>query len=64
MSEPATGAFAATLGRNAPKHVSFGPIEQRTTPGSVAEVLRTAILDGTLAPGSQLREIPLAADLG
>lgn len=64
MSEPATGAFAATLGRNASKNVSLGPIEQRTTPGSVAHVLRTAILDGTLAPGSQLREIPLAADLG
>lgn len=64
MSEPPAGAFAATLGRNASNNVSFGPIEQRTTPGSVAHVLRTAILDGTLAPGSQLREIPLAADLG
>ena len=64
VSEAATRAFAATLGRNASKNVSFGPIEQRTTPGSVAHVLRTAILDGTLAPGSQLREIPLAADLG
>src|SRR4029077_3889650 len=50
VSEAATRAFAATLGRNASKNVSFGPIEQRTTPGSVAHVLRTAILDGTLAP--------------
>jgi len=64
VSEPSTGAFAATLSRNASKDVSLGPIEQRTTPGSVAHVLRNAILDGTLPAGSQLREIPLAADLG
>ncbi len=64
MPDPSTGAFAATLSRSASKDVSLGRIEQRTTPGSVAHVLRSAILDGTLAPGSQLREIPLAADLG
>ena len=63
MPDPSNGAFAATL--NTPgRAVSLGRIEQRTTPGSVAQVLRTAILDGTLPPGSQLREIPLAADLG
>jgi DNA-binding GntR family transcriptional regulator len=35
-----------------------------TTPGSVAQVLRVAILEGRLKPGSQLRETHLAADLG
>ncbi|WP_327098525.1 GntR family transcriptional regulator [Nocardia vinacea] len=44
--------------------VTFGKIEQRTTPGAVADVLRSAILAGKLAPGSQLREAHLAADLG
>jgi DNA-binding GntR family transcriptional regulator len=63
VPDPSSNAFAATLNGN-PKGVSLGRIENRTTPGSVAHVLRTAILDGTLAPGSQLREIPLAADLG
>lgn len=63
MSDQANAAFAATL--NSPrKDVSLGRIEQRTTPGSVAQVIRTAILDGTLPPGSQLRENPLSADLG
>jgi DNA-binding GntR family transcriptional regulator len=63
VPNPSSGAFAATLS-TAGKDVSLGRIEQRTTPGSVAHVLRKAILDGTLAPGSQLREIPLATDLG
>jgi DNA-binding GntR family transcriptional regulator len=44
--------------------VSLGRITQRTTPGSVAHVLRNAILEGRLKPGSQLRETHLAADLG
>jgi DNA-binding GntR family transcriptional regulator len=44
--------------------VSLGRIAQRTTPASVAHVLRNAILDGTLKPGSQLRETHLATDLG
>jgi DNA-binding GntR family transcriptional regulator len=44
--------------------VSLGRIAQRTTPASVAHVLRKAILDGRLKPGSQLRETHLAADLG
>jgi DNA-binding GntR family transcriptional regulator len=55
--------FAATLDSPS-KQVSLGRIEQRTTPASVAQVLRAAILDGTLPPGSQLRETPLSADLG
>lgn len=49
---------------NAQDAVSLGRITQRTTPGSVAHVLRTAILEGRLKPGSQLRETHLAADLG
>jgi DNA-binding GntR family transcriptional regulator len=35
-----------------------------TTPDSVYRVLRTAILDGTVPPGGQLREARIAADLG
>ncbi len=39
--------------------------EQRTTtPAGVYRVLRTAILDGTVPPGGQLREGHIAADLG
>lgn len=39
--------------------------EQRTTtPDGVYRVLRTAILDGTVAAGEQLREMHIAADLG
>jgi DNA-binding GntR family transcriptional regulator len=63
VSKPSSGTFTATLSASR-RNVTLGRIEQRTTPGSVANVLRTAILDGTLAPGSQLREIPLAEDLG
>ncbi|MDT2006639.1 GntR family transcriptional regulator [Rhodococcus opacus] len=44
--------------------ISLGPIRNRTTPRTAAGVLRTAILDGTLPPGSPLRETHLAADLG
>ncbi len=43
----------------------FEWLEQRTTtPGGVYRVLRTAILDGTVPPGGQLREAHIAADLG
>lgn len=39
--------------------------EQRTTtPDGVYNVLRTAILNGTVLPGEQLRETHIAADLG
>ena len=39
--------------------------EQRTTtPDGVYRVLRTAILDGTVSPGEQLRETHIASDLG
>ncbi|WP_020170074.1 GntR family transcriptional regulator [Gordonia polyisoprenivorans] len=44
--------------------MSLARIEQKTTPGTVASLLRAAILDGTLKPGSQIREIPVAAALG
>ncbi|UVJ41185.1 GntR family transcriptional regulator [Arthrobacter sp. CJ23] len=39
--------------------------EQRTTtPDGVYRVLRSAILDGTVSPGEQLRETHIASDLG
>ncbi len=39
--------------------------EQRTTtPDGVYRVLRTAILDGSVSPGEQLRETHIATDLG
>ncbi|MDT5175989.1 MAG: hypothetical protein QOJ95_187 [Mycobacterium sp.] len=63
MTDLAAG-LQANIARGTRKQVSLGRVEQRTTPGSVAEVLRSAILDGTLAQGSQLREIHLSEDLG
>lgn len=42
----------------------LAPLDQRTTPDGVHRVLREAILNGTFAPGSQLREAHLASDLG
>jgi DNA-binding GntR family transcriptional regulator len=43
----------------------FTWLEQRsTTPDGVYRVLRTAILDGSVPPGGQLREAHIAADLG
>lgn len=44
--------------------MTFELLNQRTTPDSVVEVLRKAILDGGLAPGSQLREVHIAKELG
>lgn len=38
--------------------------QRTTTPDGVYSVLRTAILDGTVPPGGQLRETHIAADLG
>jgi len=64
VSEAAEVTFSATLNSHRTHDVVLGPIEQRTRPSSIAEVLRTAILDGTLTPGSQLRETHLANDLG
>jgi DNA-binding GntR family transcriptional regulator len=63
MAEPVFDGAASTLAR-ASDGVSLGRITQRTTPGSVALVIRNAILEGRLKPGSQLRETHLAADLG
>ena len=40
------------------------PAERTTTPEGVYGVLRAAILDGTLPPGGQLREVQIAEDLG
>jgi DNA-binding GntR family transcriptional regulator len=44
--------------------VQFERLEQRTTPDAVLNVLRKAILDGSLPPGSPLREARISADLG
>ena len=38
--------------------------QRATTPDGVYSVLRTAILDGAVPPGGQLRETHIAADLG
>lgn len=46
-------------------NVTFEWHEQRTTtPAGVYQVLRAAILDGSVPPGGQLREAHIAADLG
>src|SRR5205823_13775688 len=39
-------------------------LQQRTTPDTVADTLREAILDGSLPAGSQMREVHVAAELG
>ena len=44
--------------------MKFERLEQRTTPSGVYEILKAAILDGSLPPGSQLREAHIAADMG
>ncbi len=44
--------------------MAFEKLNQRTTLDSVVAVLKDAILDGSLAPGSQLREAHIAAELG
>lgn len=64
MAEPNGDGQLPTLAEGARDAVSLGRITQRTTPGSVAHVLRNAILEGRITPGSQLRETHLATDLG
>lgn len=54
------GASPSEAGGN----LLLGKLIQNTTPAAVAQILRAAILDGTLRPGSQLREVPIAAELG
>lgn len=44
--------------------VRFQPLNQRTTPDEIFRVLRKAILNGTLPPGSQLREAHISTDMG
>lgn len=39
-------------------------LKQSTTAESAVRAVRNAILDGTFPPGSQLREVPIATDLG
>lgn len=42
----------------------LAPLDQRTTPDGVHQVLREAILNGVFPPGCQLREAHIASDLG
>lgn len=52
-------------GRQVPATVRTLPrVAQRTTPEAAVAVLREAILRGDLAPGQQLRESHIAAELG
>jgi DNA-binding GntR family transcriptional regulator len=44
--------------------VTFEKLQQRTTLDTVVTVLSKAILEGALAPGSQLREAQIASELG
>jgi DNA-binding GntR family transcriptional regulator len=44
--------------------VALAKLQQRTTPDTVADSLREAILDGSLKAGSQLRETHISAELG
>jgi DNA-binding GntR family transcriptional regulator len=65
MSEAATTLQRSPKGkRSTDVGMNLGKVEQRTTTSSVAEVLRKAILSGTFPPGSQLREVAIAHELG
>ena len=44
--------------------LKLGGLQRTTTPEGVYRVLRTAILDGSIPPGGQLRERDIATDLG
>ena len=44
--------------------MGLGRLEQRTTPDAVSGVLRSAILTGELLPGSALREMHIAGEMG
>ena len=44
--------------------MTFEKLQQRTTLDTVVAVLSKAILEGSLAPGSQLREAQIASELG
>lgn len=44
--------------------MALAKLQQRTTPDTVADTLREAILDGSLRAGSQLRETHVSAELG
>ena len=44
--------------------MKFERLEQQTTPSGVYAILKAAILDGSLPPGSQLREAHIADDMG
>jgi DNA-binding GntR family transcriptional regulator len=44
--------------------MGVGPLQQRTMPEGIADVLRRAILTGELTPGQPLREMHLSSQLG
>jgi len=44
--------------------VAIERLKQSTTAESALHAVRNAILDGTFPPGSQLREVPIATELG
>jgi DNA-binding GntR family transcriptional regulator len=44
--------------------VAIERLKQSTTAESALRAVRNAILDGTFPPGSQLREVPIATELG
>jgi DNA-binding GntR family transcriptional regulator len=57
--------YGRTTNGGAGRDPKFKWLEQRTTtPDGVYRLLRTAILDGTVPAGGQLREAHIAADLG
>lgn len=58
------GRVDANSGQEEGRSVALARLQQRTTPDAVADVLREAILDGTLVSGRQMRETGIAADLG
>lgn len=63
MSEAATTLQRSPKGEP-DEGLNLGRLQQRTTTSSVAEVLRKAILSGKFPPGSQLREVAIATELG
>ncbi len=64
MTGPGLGERGLPVDEQGDHPGSFEPLRQRTTPAAVADVLRAAILAGTLPPATQLRETHIAAELG
>jgi DNA-binding GntR family transcriptional regulator len=64
VGTPSSDQLAAAMAERNGAGVSFPRIAQRTTPETVTEVLRKAILDGSLPAGGKLREAHIAAEFG